>query len=222
MIKCIIVAIVLLLGIYFVTNPTGEKLIHNKTIEGFDNNDNEKVPYRCPNVLIQQGSEFILFNNRLTKVPGVNPIKFSSLDDYAIFVNWQKSQGIRCPVLYLQHTYDAQGNPVYKVRPSFTNLQGGLNDDVIGGNYTPIQTKLFDAGRDDPPYNENGYPAYDPLNQYIGLKTPLDKMFHDTENNISPNPMDSNWGGINFTQDLVGKGYYRPNYVFEYKDKLNT
>ena len=38
------------------------------------------------------------------------------------------------------------------------------------------QSKLYDAGRDDPPYNKNSYPAFDKMNQYIGLDVPLDQI----------------------------------------------
>ena len=69
-------------------------------------------------------------------------------------------------------------------------------------------TKLFDAGRNDPPYNQNSYPAYDPQDQYIGLKTPLDKMFHDNKDAKSPNPMDTNWGGVAFSRKQVDDGYF--------------
>ena len=74
-------------------------------------------------------------------------------------------------------------------------------------------TKLFDAGRDDPPYNYNSYPSYDQQDQYIGLNTPLDQMFHDTGSKVSPNPMDSNWGGRAYTQKLVDEGYYKEDEV---------
>jgi hypothetical protein len=30
---------------------------------------------------------------------------------------------------------------------------------------------------------------------------------------ISPNPMDSNWGGADYTQSLVDQGYYKDNEV---------
>ena len=112
--------------------------------------------------------------------------------------------------LFLQQSFDAQGNPVYKGRPSPTNLQGGLSDKPIP---TQPVTKLFDAGRNDPPYNQNSYPAYDPQDQYIGLKTPLDKMYHDNKDAKSPNPMDTNWGGKQYTQDLVDKGAYSQDEV---------
>lgn len=208
MIKCIVLAVVLYLGVYFMMNPDGLQLGRQGAArEGFG--APQSPPQRCPNLLIQRGSDLLLFNTRVNRVPGVNPIRFESLDDYGIFTEWQRSQGIRCPVLFLQHSYDTQGKPVYKVRKSPYNLQGGLEDHIVGGTPSPMQSKLYDAGRDDPPYNQHSYPAYDPLDQYIGLDTPLDKMFHDNEQAYSPNPMDSNWGGPNYTNKLVKAGYYK-------------
>ena len=181
-------------------------------VEGFKT----KQHFRCPDILIQKGNAFFLFNSKQAKIPGVNPIRFNSLEDYVQFTEWQRSQGIRCPVLYLQHSYDAQGNPVYKVRPSPENLQGGLPESYPEGRKAGKIVKLYDANRNDPPYNKNSYPGYDQDNQYIGLNTPLDKMFHETKNNVSPNPMDTKWGGQEYTQSLVDSGYYSGNQVSVY------
>ena len=174
-VKLAIIIVVFLLGLYFMCRPD--------VIEGFDNST---MKYRCPNVLIQKGTKFYLYNSKLANVPGVNPVTFNNLEDYTEFMDWQRSQGIRCPVLYLQESYDAQGNPVYNARPSPNNLQGGLPPVPPGGGYSQPITKLFDAGRDDPPYNVNSFPSYDQQDQYIGLNTPLDQMFH--ENWISCEP----------------------------------
>jgi len=98
---------------------TGGVFIGKKAIkEGFNNNTGY-----CPNVLIQKGSEFYLYNSKRAKVPGVNPIKFNTLEDYTEFIKWQRSQGIRCPVLYLQQTYDTQASVKYKV-----NTDSNLHD----------------------------------------------------------------------------------------------
>lgn len=201
--KLVIVAIIFVLGLYFVTGYS--------TQEGFDAKN--KLHYRCPNVLIQKGSTYYLYNSQLARVPGVNPIQFETLEDYTEFIDWQRSQGIRCPVLYLQETYDAQGNPVYKPRPSPTNMQGGLPNLVPMGKTLPPQSDLIDAGRDDAPYNQNSYPAFDAAGQYIGLDTPLDKMFHEANGVVSPNPMDTTWGGRAYTQALVDAGYYEEDEV---------
>ena len=71
----------------------------------------------------------------------------------------------------------------------------------------------------DPPYNQNSYPAHDQTNYYVGTTTPLDMMDVKQEAaKVSPNPMDPNWGGSSYTQDLVDKGYYKENEVSLYID----
>lgn len=198
--KLLFIFFVFTLGLYYCCCPSPT------SIEGF----NDKIPYRCPNLLIQKGQQFYLYNSKIAKVPGVNPVKFNNLEDYVEFTEWQRSQGIRCPVLFLQETYDAQGNPVYSARPSPTDLQGGLPNQTLGTQ--PI-TKLFDAGRDDSPYNKNSFPGFDGQDQYVGLNTPLDQMYNDTSSKVSPNPMDANWGGETYTQNLVDQGYYAEDEV---------
>jgi len=198
--------VLFLAGLYFYAKYTGTKYS-----ESFTNNTNEK---RCPDILIQKDSRFYLYNSKVAKVPGVNPIEFENLEDYTEFLDWQHSQGIRCPVLFLQQTYDAQGNPVYKARPSVTEQQGGLPPTYPA---PPNPTLLVDATRNDPPYNINSMPSYDQSSYYVGTTTPLDKMDTQEENMLyagpSPNPMDPNWGGADYTQSLVDKGYYAGNEV---------
>ncbi len=196
----LIIVILILSGILFI----GKKSIK----EGFDDNRS------CPNILIQKGSEYLLYNSRRAKVPGVNPIKFNNLEDYTDFIKWQRSQGIRCPVLYLQQTYDTQGDVKYKV-----NTDSNLHDlphELNAPMTLPPENLLIDATRQDPPYNQGHYASSDPHNQYIGLNTPLDKMFNESYNGVSPNPMDTNWGGDDFTQGLVEKGFYKNREVSVY------
>lgn len=226
--------LVFLIGLYFYAKNSNSAYFENFT--GTNG-------YRCPNLLIQKGANYFLYNTQLAEVPGVNPIEFENLEDYSEFLDWQRSQNIRCPVLYLQQTYDAQGNRIYKTRPSVYEVQAGLPPSIASSsgnmihegqedtelsnkpplnNYTnvpPTQsvtnkyintTLLTDAGRNDPPYNMNSYPAQDPSNFNIGENTPLDDMNTKQQTaKISPNPMDSNWGGASYTQSLVDKGYYK-------------
>tara|TARA_Y100000816_G_scaffold292300_1_gene286866 strand:+ start:3122 stop:3919 length:798 start_codon:yes stop_codon:yes gene_type:complete len=106
---------------------------------------------------------------------------------------------------------------------SKNDLAGGLigvNDDPYfkcGGEVTgtkalntgPIKTKLVDATRNDPPYNVGNVPSFDPSSFYEGTKTPLDKMLSDQRKlKESPSAMDPNWGGIEYTNSLIDKGYY--------------
>ena len=36
---------------------------------------------------------------------------------------------------------------------------------------------------------------------------------------ISPDPMDSNWGGPDYTSDLIKKGFYKENHIYDHKNK---
>ena len=220
---------VFLIGMYFYA-----KCSDSEYVEGLTNNSSNKSGIRCPNLLIQKGTRFYLYNSKVAKVPGVNPVEFDNLEDYTEFLDWQRSQGIRCPVLYLQETYDAQGNPVYKVRPSVSEPQAGLppsiassSGDIINesslGDQKPLAypnpTLLVDATRNDPPYNKNSYPAYDQSSYYVGTTTPLDVMDMSQEKSgVSPNAMDPNWGGAKYTQELINEGYYKDNSVAIYVD----
>ena len=52
-----------------------------------------------------------------------NAIVFDNLEGYVEYLRWQKSKNIRCPVLYLQISYNAQGEPSYKIRPDILEPQ---------------------------------------------------------------------------------------------------
>jgi hypothetical protein len=200
--ETLLIIVVFLCGIYFYA-----KTADPKYYEGLTNN----TSIRCPNILIQKDAKFYLYNSKVAKVPGVNPIEFDNLEDYTEFLDWQRSQGIRCPVLYLQKTYDAQGNEVYKTRPSVSEQQGGLPPS--GPNY-PNPTLLVDATQNDPTYNINSIPAHDQTSYYVGTTTPLDQMNQQKENLLySDDPMDTNWGGQQYTQNLVDQGYYKNDEV---------
>lgn len=284
--------ILFLAGLYFYIKHN--YIIQESGYEGMENNNSTNNNLKtngkgCPDILVQEGSTFYLYNSKVVKVPGVNPVVFNNLEEYVEFIEWQRSQNINCPVLFLQQTLDAQGNSVYKIRPSPTNLQGGLppnsitapakstshpdnnlitntsntsavdfNSGTMGsgsgigiGNSTssksnnymgvpltsvssvpsvgdipvnsidgvplpslPNPSLLIDATQSDRPYNINSYPAYDPSPFYIGRTTPLDMMDYSQESQkVSPNPMDPNWGGPSYTQQLVNDGYYQANQV---------
>ena len=53
MLKQLLIGLLFALGLYYVT-------FGRKCIEGFSD---EKQKYRCPNVLIQKGNEFYLYNS---------------------------------------------------------------------------------------------------------------------------------------------------------------
>ena len=173
-----------------------------KTAEAMTTIGNMKK--NCPNVLIQDGSGIYLKNNMLADIPGINPIKFNNLEEYTEFYNWQKSQGIDCPVLYLQKTYNAQSDPVFKFRPDILNPEGGLNADN-NDNQTQL---LIDSNRNNPPYNKDSYPGFDPKNQYIGINTPLDSVATS-----KANAMLADWEGVQASEAAVKSGEFAQDNV---------
>lgn len=182
----ILIIVAFLSGLYFCV-----KYSSPKSLEGLTNMSQP----RCPNILVQKGLKYYLHNSKIAKVPGVNPIEFANLEEYVEFLDWQRSQGIRCPVLYLQHTYDAQGDAVYKVRPGVTEMQGGL---------PPTSTTAKNAS--------NQLPMSSLQNPNPTLL--VADMNQDQENLLhSPDPMSDNWGGADYTQKLVDTGYYKGNEV---------
>lgn len=165
---------------------------------------------RCPNILIQHGNEIFLYNSKVEKVPGVNPIRFKSLEDYSEFMDWLQGRGIRCPILFLQFSYDAQGNAVYKMRPSPVDLQGGLSPNVPYSPAPAALVQMMDASRDNPPFNNEMYSGFDPLNFNMGDYTTQDADFRAKELTMkySDNPMDANWGGTQYSDSVVASGAY--------------
>ena len=198
MINIVIIIVIFLMGLFFVTThqTRGVK-------EGFN------FFSKCPDLLIKKDKKFYLYNtNKLIK-KGSNPLEFDHLEDYVEFIEAQRAYGIICPVLYFQQTYDAQGKQTYRHLPDPLEPQLGL----------PVQmplkeTKLLDANRTIGIYNKDSYPGFDPNNQYIGLYTPLDKMFHQTSG-ISTNPIDVKWGGAQYSEELVESGKFDEDDVYK-------
>jgi len=125
----------------------------------------EGMTTSCPNLLMQQGERIFLKNTNMETIPGINPIVFQNLEEYTQFVQYQESQGIHCPVLVLQPSQDAQNEVKYQVKPSL----------------------LVDASRNNPPFNTDSYPGFDPQNQNMGETTVLDKIYKiDTPTQANP------------------------------------
>jgi hypothetical protein len=213
---------------------------------------------QCPNILIQMGSKYYLLNSNMDQIPGVNPLEFRTLEEYNEFLKWQKTVGIKCPVLYVQKTYDAQGNRVYKMRPSVNDPKGGLPPsssphvsepdyelmkasscgqpyiDISGSNpHTSIGFSLWDMistpnveqqpipepAQTKPPIptetkvsvpssvpkKKNTYDASIPKVEYPANLSPCPIPEFKT---LSDDPMDTNWGGEDYTEKSVRSGKY--------------
>jgi hypothetical protein len=211
--------IVFLAGMYTTTN------LHNIVgIENMENPISDSSGNNCPDLLVQKGKVLVLYNTKQPIIEGKNPIPFFNLDEYIHYLEIQREKGINCPVLYLQQENDAQGKDVYRIRPSPFDLQGGLPSmsNINSQSIQNIQNtnndagvyKKIDASRENTPYNKDQHFGFDPYGQDVGLYTEVDKLHDSTEmNKISDNPMDSNWAGITYTQQMIDSGKYVDNYV---------
>ena len=192
MYKTYIILTVFLLGLYFVCTHKSSNIF-----EGFSGLDD------CPNLLIKKDKRYHLVNTSKARIPGVNPITFDNLEDYSEFLQWQRRMGINCPVLYFQQTYDTQGKASYRHLPNAEQPEIGLPTQV---------TKLIDAGHSQPPFNYGLYPGFDPMNQYIGDITPLDKMYPS-----KANPMNPKWKGVQYSEKVVESGAYAGDAITDFK-----
>jgi hypothetical protein len=159
---------------------------------------------------------------------------FNTIEDYMHFLEWQKTVGIKCPVLYVQKTYDAQGKRVYKMRPSVDDVKGGLPPSTpkyIWSNLT--DTSVINESTCDNQTEEIPGPIMDILlKKGSSLEDPTtfshlvkdvvfdtDPKEHKYPANLTPcpvptfkslsdDPMDVNWGGEDYTEKSVKEGKY--------------
>jgi hypothetical protein len=169
---------------------------------------------KCPDTLIRVGKLLYLFNTNEEEKAGENPRVFNNLDEYTEYLEEQKSQGQSCPVLFLQQETDTQGHDIYRARPSPFNQQPHLP--LTSSLSAPINrkpVKVLDASRSGK-YNTNMYAGFDPYGLYVGRRTDIDVVHESTEKReMSDNPMDSNWGGVLYTQGKIDAGEYKENEV---------
>ena len=159
----------------------------------------------CPDMLFHNGNSLFLYNSKNPVVDGSNPIVFNNLDEYITYHETQKSNGNDCPLLYLVKENNSQGEDVYRIRPSPFELQGGLPTSG-SGTYIDSPISLTNITI---PTSKDDYSGFDPLNLGVGEYTNLDKIHDSTKDQpISDNPMDPNWGGREYTRELVDSGKY--------------
>ena len=239
---------VFLAGLYWIFNSniktSYDETNGRITIENMENKDSD-----CPDILIKKGNALLLYNSSKPK-DETNPIPFANLDEYIYYLEAQRKLGNKCPILYLQEETNAQGQDIYRVRPSPFDQQGGLPSvtdinrknpfpplsisnttkqysypdstitDINGSTLseqTPLNVEVIkydDSTNDNPPYNKGNYASFDPHGQYVGVLTDLDVVHHSTnKSEFSDNPMDSNWGGVEYTQQMIDTGKYQENNI---------
>ena len=69
--------------------------------------------------MIKKGNQILLYNPKMAKIPGVNPIVLKSLKEYKDYIKWQRANKLNCPILHLERMYDTQGNENYEIKIVF-------------------------------------------------------------------------------------------------------
>lgn len=207
------------------------------TIEGMENQELANREGECPNLLIQNGSKFYLYNKNRPEVPGENPREFGSLEQYTTYINRERMLGRNCPVLYVQKTMGAQGEDLYKVRATPEDPQGGIPPPSAQSNQS--QNLPSSVTFPQTPYDQKMY--MDNLAQSLannlsisqaknvdkleltksvltqnpgGCPTNLDDIKPVEVRGLTADPMTDNWGGPKFSQELIDQGYYVGNEVY--------
>ena len=224
-------------GLYFYSVRFYHFSIPAKPMENMENQSDD-----CPDILVKDGNGLLLYNSKKPRKDGENPLPFYNLDEYINYLEIQRKKGIKCPVLYLQKENDAQGNDVYRFRANPFGLDGGttpymmtrsefahqdsilqnppptiLMGQTVASNNQNQPVPYLDASRENGMYNQGNYPGYDPHGLFQGVYTEIDRVHDSTKNGnqISPNPMDINWGGVMVTQQAVDSGVYSDNEIYK-------
>ena len=194
-----VVPIVFLIVIFSLTLIVSTFMQKREPMQNDTNHVNTKS--QCPSILIKKGNELILYDDMKNEVQ-----RFTSLDEYIDYLKNERARGIDCPVLFLQSENDAQGNNVFRIRPDVFNQEGGSSPVTVA--------PILDANRQSKIYNVNNYPGFDPVGLQIGVYSKLDAVHDSTEKSkVSDNPMDLNWGGVEYTQKSIDSGKYEENEV---------
>jgi hypothetical protein len=126
----------------------------------------------CANELVEVDGKIHLRNTARAEVPGVNPVVFDNLQGYVEYMEWQRSQGLVCPVLYLKPTQGSTGSVRQQLIVDPADPRQFVSVIDVKG---PVL--LTDANRNMGVFNSGGYPAFDPGDQNVGEITVLDLAY---------------------------------------------
>jgi len=112
------------------------------------------------------------------------------------------------PPLSISNTHKSYQPPA----PTITDINSLTLSSQEPVNTDPIQ--VIDSSRDNGQFNAGNYAGFDPTSQYTGVFTNLDVIHNSTSESVfSDNPMDPNWGGVEYTQKMIDTGKYEENNI---------
>jgi hypothetical protein len=191
----------------------------------------EDTTYDRSAILLQRGLAYFIYDaNNIDDTPLV----FDDIYKYTAFVNAQHSLGISTPDIFIQEILGPQGDPIYKIRgnpfnPAVVDYKEGLEENKS----TPYDRKIY---MDNLAYNVSNALSVSQikvldkleLTKSILASNSIEKCQSTPEdikpivkNGLTADPMTPNWGGIAFTQQMVGEGYFAGNEIIRYSSETN-
>ena len=157
-------------------------IYYRNSIEGFSTQQLLSKNKECPNKLVRKNGAIELSYSNKKRVAGVNPVEFNNLEDYKQYLEWQKANGTACPILSFQDEDKSEPSGISSITKKLTDQTRVVIPDKM--SYSAREHPLYDAGRDDPPFNSGSFAGFDPEDQNIGVYTRLDKIAKQKENSI--------------------------------------
>ena len=189
------------------------------------------------NILIQKGPMFFLYNS---KASPETPIVFEDIYKYSTYVDRLQLMGINSPNVFIQEIVGTQGKSEYKMRANPSNpatvdysLTEGFSQPNSNPPPPPKRTLPYDRKlyMDSLAYSIANTLSVNQINAINKLELTKNVLSSEpskrctsspedivpiTKKGLTADPMSTNWGGVEFSRNLVQDGYYVGNEIIRY------
>lgn len=133
----------------------------------------------CHDVIEERDNKIHIYNSKSELIPGINPLIFDNKDDYKKHMQSKVKNGSDCPVLYVKRKYTTQNKLGYQLKqdPSSEDIYTLPPEDNTehhkDNGHKNYKRNLFNSDL----VSNKGFPGFDPTDQDIGKKNPIDMKF---------------------------------------------
>lgn len=188
-------------------------------------------------ILIQRGPMFFLYHSEASPE---TPLVFDDIYKYSAYVDTQRLVGIPSPEVFIQEIVGTQGQTEYKMRANPLNpstvdysLTEGFSKPNSHLDAKPKRTLPYDRKlyMDSLAYNIANTLSVNQINAINKLELTKSVLSSEpsqkcksgpedivplTKKGLTADPMSTNWGGVEFSRNLVKDGYYVGSEVLRY------
>ena len=133
----------------------------------------------CYDFIEEKDNKVYIYNTKAPLVPGINPIEFDNLEKYKKSMRWKGKNGSDCPVLYFKRKYTTQNKLGYQLAedPSSNSTYTFPPDPPTNRKHNGMINYDRNLFKSELVENTSHYPGFDPNDQDIGKKNPIDMTF---------------------------------------------